>query len=77
MITFKLKNGLEQAIWQSDKSKDYTKVTEFISNYNNANLIRIIFLPCSKNQVLYQGFVNMKNPQQTANLLIYTKLILK
>ena len=49
MITFKLKNGLEQAIWQSDKSKDYTKVTEFISNYNNANLIRIIFLPCLKN----------------------------
>ena len=77
MITFELKNGIEQAIGQSDKSKDYTKVTEFTSNYDNANLMRMIFLPCSENQVLYQGFVNMKNPQQTADLLIYTKLILK
>lgn len=49
MITFELKNGIEQAIGQSDKSKDYTKVTEFISNYDNANLMRMIFLPCSKN----------------------------
>ena len=49
MITFELKNGIEQAIGQSDKFKDYTKVTELTSKYDNANLMRMIFLPCSKN----------------------------
>ena len=48
MITFKLKNGIEQAIGQSDKSKDYTKVTEFTSNYDNANLMEWYFYPAQK-----------------------------